>query len=55
MGILLVNRDFNVIGKWPLTDERDAEEKKLNPELFEARKADLMRAIRTELEKNESN
>lgn len=54
MGLLLVDRDFNVIGKWPLTDERDEEQKKLDPDLFEKRKAELMGEIRAELEKNET-
>ncbi len=54
MGLLLVNRDFQVIGKWPLTDERDAATKALDPDLLQKRQAELKEAIRSELNKSES-
>lgn len=55
MGLLLVNRDFQVIGKWPMTDERDEEMKALNPDLFQQRQAELREAIRAELNKGETS
>ena len=51
MGFILVDRDFNVIGKWPLADARSDEAKKLDPTLYERTKKDLFDRIRTELAK----
>ena len=54
MGLILVDRDFNVIGKWPLADARSEDGRKFNPGLYEELKTEMMGRIRTELEKNES-
>lgn len=54
MGMILVDRDFNVIGKWPLADARSEEGRKLDPGLYEKLKEEMFQRIRTELEKNES-
>lgn len=54
MGFILVDRDFRVIGKWPLAEARSEEAKKADPELYERLKADMYSKIRAELEKNET-
>jgi len=51
MGLILVDRDFNVIGKWPLSDARSEEGKKLNPGLYEKLKKEMFGRISEELEK----
>lgn len=51
MGFLLVDRDFNVIGKWPLADARSEEAKKLDPTLYDRMKKELYDRIRAELAK----
>lgn len=54
MGFLLVDRDFKVIGKWPLADARSDEAKKRDPGLYERLKKELFARIRAELDKNET-
>lgn len=54
LGFLLVDREFRVIGKWPLADARSEEARQRDPELYEKLKADLFKRIRNELEKNET-
>lgn len=54
LGFILVDRDFRVIGKWPLAEARSEEAKKTDPQLYERLKADLYSKIRAELEKNET-
>ncbi len=54
LGFILVDRDFKVIGKWPLADARSEEGKKLDPELYQKLKTELFERIRQELAKNES-
>ncbi len=54
MGLILVDRDFNVIGKWPLADARSEDGRKLNPGLYEELKTEMTERIRKELEKNET-
>lgn len=54
LGFILVDRDFKVIGKWPLADARSEEGKKLDPNLYQKLKDELFARIRAELEKNES-
>lgn len=51
LGFLLVDRDFNVIGKWPLADARSEEAKKRDPEMYERIKKELYDRLRLELEK----
>lgn len=54
MGIMLVDREWNVVGKWPLADARSEEGRKLDPELYERLKKELHDRVRAELEKNET-
>ena len=54
LGFILVDRDFKVIGKWPLADARSEEGKKLDPKLYQKLKDELFARIRLELDKNES-
>ncbi|MEO7101380.1 MAG: SCO family protein [Luteolibacter sp.] len=51
LGFILVDRDFHVIGKWPLADARSDEAKKLDPNLYQKLKDELFDRIRTELAK----
>lgn len=53
MGLIVVDRDFNVIGKWPLADARSEEGRKLNPGLYESLKKEMFARIREELAKKE--
>ena len=54
LGFILVDRDFKVIGKWPLADARSEEGKKLDPKLYQKLKDELFGRIRKELEKDET-
>lgn len=54
LGFIVVDREFNVIGKWPLAEARSEDAKKRDPELYDKLKADLYQRIREELEKNET-
>lgn len=49
LGFLLVDRDFRVIGKWPLADARSEEARKRDPELYEKLKNEMFDRIRAEL------
>ncbi len=51
LGFLLVDRDFTVIGKWPLAEARSEEARKREPEFYEALKKDMFSRIREELAK----
>jgi protein SCO1/2 len=51
LGFILVDREFNVIGKWPLADARSEEAKQRDPELYQKLKDDLYGRIRQELAK----
>lgn len=54
LGITLVDREWNVVGKWPLADARSEEGRKLDPEAYERLKNELHERIESELEKNET-
>ena len=54
LGFILVDRDFKVIGKWPLADARSEEGKKLDPQLYQKLKDELFARIRLELAKSKS-
>lgn len=54
LGFLLVDRDFRVIGKWPLADARSEEARKRDPQLYQKLKDELFQRIRAELDKNET-
>jgi protein SCO1/2 len=51
LGFLLVDRNFNVIGKWPLADARSEEAMKRDPQMYERMKKELFDRIRLELAK----
>jgi protein SCO1 len=51
LGFILVDRDFKVIGKWPLADARSEEAKKQDPNLYQKLKDELFTRIRLELDK----
>jgi len=51
MGIMLVDRDWNVIGKWPLYDASTSEARKRDPELYDQLKKELMDRVRAELDR----
>jgi protein SCO1/2 len=54
LSFLLVDREFRVIGKWPLADARSEEARQRDPGLYQKLKDELFQRIRDELEKNES-
>lgn len=54
LGFLLVDREFRVIGKWPLADARSEEARKRDPQLYQKLKGELFQRIHDELEKNET-
>ncbi|MFC7337100.1 SCO family protein [Haloferula chungangensis] len=51
MGFLLVNREFEVIGKWPLVDARSDQAVERDPGLYGKLKLEMYDRIRKELEK----
>ncbi|MGJ8645035.1 MAG: SCO family protein [Luteolibacter sp.] len=51
LGLILVDRGFNVIGKWPLADARSEAGRELDPNLYEELKEEMFTRIRTELDK----
>ena len=55
LGFILVDRDFKVIGKWPLADARSEAGKKLDPKLYQKLKDELFARIRLELAKPKSS
>lgn len=54
LGFLLVDREFRVIGKWPLADARSEEARKRDPQLYQKLRDELFARIHAELEKNET-
>lgn len=51
LGFLLIDRDFNVVGKWPLAEARSEEAAARQPKLYAELKAELYRRIQEELDK----
>lgn len=51
LGLILVDKDFQVVGKWPLADARSEEGRKLNPGLYENLKSEMFERIEKELAK----
>ena len=49
LGFLLVDRDFRVIGKWPLADARSEEARQRDPDLYAHLKKELLDRISAEL------
>ena len=54
LGLIVVDRDFNVIGKWPLADARSEIGRELDPKMYERLKEEMFNRIRTELDKDKS-
>ncbi|TAG07659.1 MAG: hypothetical protein EAZ42_12635 [Verrucomicrobia bacterium] len=54
LAFMLVNRDFQVIGKWPLADAKSEETMARDPQLYQKLKDDLYQRIRAELDRNAS-
>jgi protein SCO1/2 len=54
LGFLLVDRDFKVIGKWPLADARSEQARQTDPNLYPQLKKELFDRIRAELDKAET-
>ena len=52
LGFILVDREFRVVGKWPLADARSEQARKDTPELYEKLKKEMFDRIHTELGKN---
>ncbi len=53
LGFLVVDRDWNVIGKWPLADARSEEARQRDPELYERLSAEMESAIRGALREDQ--
>ena len=51
MGFMLVNRDFEVIGKWPLVSARSDDAVERDPGLYGRLKLEMYARIREELDK----
>ncbi len=51
MGLMLVDKDFQVVGKWPLYDAKSEDAEKRNPGLYDRLKAEMVARIEMELEK----
>ncbi len=49
LGFMLVDRNFRVVGKWPLADARSPEAIERDPELYDTLKNELFDRIQTEL------
>ncbi|MES2983548.1 MAG: SCO family protein [Verrucomicrobiota bacterium] len=54
MGLILVDRNFTVIGKWPLADARSEVGRKLDPGNYEKLKKEMFDKISKELAKDPS-
>ncbi len=50
LGFLLVDREFRVIGKWPLAEARSEQAVELDPELYDRLKQEMHARIRQELD-----
>jgi len=53
LGLLLVDREFQVVGKWPLADARSEEAVARDPELYARLKDEMYQRIEEELSKDE--
>ncbi|MFU8894069.1 MAG: SCO family protein [Luteolibacter sp.] len=51
LGLMLVNRDLEIIGKWPLADARTPEAQERDPGMYDRLKAEILERIRTELDR----
>ncbi len=55
LAFMMVDRDWQVVGKWPLAEARSEEAQKRQPELYETLKTDLYSRLRAELGKSSSS
>lgn len=55
LGFLLVDRDFRVVGKWPLADARSEQARQMDPNLYSRLKTEMFDRIRTELDQPDQN
>lgn len=53
LGLMVVNRDLEVIGKWPLADARTPEAEERDPGLYERLKGEILERIRVELDRED--
>lgn len=53
LGFLVIDRDFNVLGKWPLADARSDEGRALDPGAYERLKEEMYERIESELAKDD--
>jgi len=51
LGLMVVNRDLEVIGKWPLADARSPDAQERDPGLYDRLKSEMLDRIRTELDR----
>lgn len=54
LAFMMVDRNWQVVGKWPLAEARSDEARQRQPELYETLKADLYGRLRAELGKPSS-
>lgn len=54
LGFLIIDRDLNVIGKWPLADARSETARERDPGLYERLKTDMYRRLERELNRPEA-
>lgn len=55
LGFLLVDREFRVIGKWPLADARSERARAEDPKLYDQLKKEMFDRIRLELDRKPAN
>lgn len=55
LAFMMVDRNWQVVGKWPLAEARSEEARQRQPELYETLKADLYGRLRAELGKPSSS
>ncbi len=55
LGFLLVDREFRVIGKWPLADARSEKARAEDPKLYDQLKKEMFDRIRLELDRKPAN
>lgn len=53
LGFLVIDRDFNVVGKWPIADAASEEGRKLDPTSYGRLKKEMYDRIEKELTKND--
>jgi len=51
LALMVVNRNLEIVGKWPLADARLPETRERDPEMYDRLKAEILERIRTELDR----